>query len=98
MTVRISPTILAKLKERHQVEQQEVEQCFENITGLPLRDTRERHDTDPPTLWFIARTNRKRLLKVCFVPRGADQFLRTAYPPNDEEIQLYKAKGKPTDF
>jgi hypothetical protein len=75
----------------------EVHQCFANITGQLLIDTRESHLTDPRTVWFIAPTNKGRLLKVCYVPKG-DFFLRTCYPPNDAELAIYRKYGKPTDF
>jgi hypothetical protein len=39
-------------------------------------------DTDPPTLWFLARTNRNRLLKVVYIQRGLKIYLRTCYEPN----------------
>lgn len=94
----ISQKIEAKLLEKHQVVPSEVEECFQNLTGSFLKDVREKHQTDPATLWFLAMTNRNRLLKVCFVPRGAEQFIRSAYPPNDDEIRIFKSLGKPTDF
>lgn len=46
----ISPTICTKLKEKHQVTPKEITQCFENCDGEYLKDTREKHKTEPPTL------------------------------------------------
>lgn len=93
----ISEEIKAKLASKHDVGEPEVHQCFANRTGLLLIDTREEHRTDPPTHWFIAPTNRGRLLKVCFVPNG-DYYLRTCFPPNKAELALYRKHGQPTDF
>ena len=93
----ISEEIKAKLASKHEVGEAEVHQCFANRTGCLLRDAREEHRTDPPTEWFIAPTNRGRLLKVCFVPDG-NFYLRTCYPPNHTELGLYRKYGQPTDF
>ncbi len=46
----ISASIRAKLADKHQVTEREVEQCFENIDGPLLIDNREDHRTEPPTL------------------------------------------------
>lgn len=93
----ISETIKAKLAGEHDVGVPEVHQCFANRTGALLKDPREAHKTDPPTLWFISPTNRGRLLKVCYVPLG-DYCLRTCYEPNDVELAIYRKHGQPTDF
>lgn len=96
-SIRISDTIRAKLAAEHDVGPPEVYQCFANRTGKLLTDTREEHATDPPTRWFIAPTNKGRLLKVCYVPRG-DYFLRTCYEPNETELAIYRRYGQPLDF
>jgi hypothetical protein len=98
VAIKISPNVLKKLKEKHAVEALEVEQCFENKTGMLLKDQREDHKSDPPTFWFIAPTNRNRLLKICFIQRDGDQQVRTAYPPNLDELRIYKTLASPTDF
>ncbi len=86
----ISEPILEKLDEKHGVCRREVEQCFENLDGPLLIDDREDHKSDPPTLWFLARTNRNRLLKVVYIQRGQRIFLRTCYEPNETEISIYE--------
>lgn len=86
----ISDPILEKLDKKHGVCRREVEQCFENLDGLLLIDDREDHRSDPPTLWFIARTNSNRLLKVAYIQRGQRIFLRTCYEPNETEISIYE--------
>lgn len=98
MAIIISAAVAAHIKSKHKVDETEVRQCFANRTGALLIDTREKNRTDPRTRWFIAYTNGQRLLKVCFVPRDPDQFLRTAYDPNPDELFIYRAKGKPSDF
>ncbi len=74
--------------------EREVEQCFENRDGSFLKDSREAHLTDPPTLWFIAETNKGRLLKVCFVNQENKIFIKTSYEPNSAEIEIYNRKAK----
>lgn len=93
----ISGKTEAKLRDKHGVSVAEVHQCFANRTGKLLQDNREQHRTDPPTVWFIAPTNKGRLLKVCFVPDG-DLYVRTCYPPADVELAIYRKHGLPTDF
>lgn len=98
MAIIVSPKILAKLLDKHGVTEQDVHQCFENRTGHLLDELREEHRTDPPTLWFIAFTNKARLLKICFIPRDGNHYLRTAFPPDETELHIYQRKGKPSDF
>lgn len=98
MKCQISERVLDKLKHRHNVTYDEVEQCFENRVGGFLEDTREAHQSNPPTQWFIAETNQCRKLKVAFmrrVIRGVVRIdVRTAYEPNPEEIRIYEKYGR----
>lgn len=89
-SLAISTATLQKLDEKHGVTRREVEQCFENIEGPLLTDDREEHQSDPPTLWFLARTNRNRLLKVVYIQRGSKIYLRTCYEPNETELSIYR--------
>ncbi len=89
-----SPAVLQKLLDKHGVTRREVEQCFENLEGRLLLDTREDHKTDPPTKWFVAPTNANRKLKVAFVQNGADIHIKTAYEANEEERRIYEKFGK----
>jgi hypothetical protein len=89
----ISPEVLAKIEKKHFIERKEVEQCFLTREGGLLIDDREQHRTDPPTQWFLARTNRGRLLKIVFVQNGPTIQLKTAYEPNQTEIDIYRAKA-----
>jgi len=93
-TLIICPNILEKLKNKHQVSRREVEQCFENRCGVYLEDTREDHQTDPPTLWFVAETNHKRLLKVVFLVLDGNVHIKSAYEANSIEVAIYEDLGK----
>ncbi len=89
----ISDTVLSKLKASHGVVRNEVEQCFLNRTGKLLVDTRAVNRTNPPTLWFIAYTNRGRALKVVYMQKGEVVELKTAYEPNSVEQRIYARFG-----
>ena len=89
----ISAAVLEKLQSKHQVEASEVRQCFLNRTGKLLFDTREQHQTDPPTLWFVAPTNRERLLKIVYIQKDGQVLLKTAFEPNAKELQIYRQFG-----
>ncbi|PLR33020.1 ADP-ribosyl-(dinitrogen reductase) hydrolase [Chimaeribacter californicus] len=97
MQIKIHPGILEKLLQKHGVSEKEVHECFLNRDGHYLKDTREKNQTLPPTLWFIAETNSGRKLKICFVPRGpgnpSGPVLKTAYEPNRVEEDIYQKHG-----
>lgn len=90
----ISPKITDKLRDKHRVTPEEVRQCFGNVTGKFLEDDRENNRTIPPTKWFLSYTDSDRLLKVVFIEKEGKIFLKTAYPPNIDEIHLYKRGTK----
>ena len=90
---QISETVLRKLKTKHGVELPEVRQCFLNKKGKLLLDTRTLTKTDPPTLWFIAKTNKKRFLKIVYILKDAKIILKTAYEPNEAELAIYARHG-----
>lgn len=91
--LKISPDILRKLSLKHSVTRQEVEQCFINRVGRLLIDTRENHKTDPPTLWFLSLTDRSRLLKVVYIQIGSTIHLKSAFSPNETEIEIFSRHG-----
>lgn len=95
--MHIAETILDKLKHKHGVSPEEIAECFMNRDGGYLIDTREQHRTIPQTLWFIAETNKGRLLKICFVPGGENNengpTLKSAFEPNDLEKLIYQRKA-----
>lgn len=89
----ISTAVLEKLRSKHKVDVSEVQQCFLNRRGKLLFDTREQHKTNPPTLWFIAQTNRNRLLKIVYIQKGDEVLLKSAFEPNDIELTIYRQFG-----
>lgn len=102
MPICISTRVKLKLAEKHGgVTEDEIIQCFQNLEGDYLRDPREQHDPDPPSYWFISETNQRRLLKIVFIARKMDSLdgskvridIKTAYPPDAAEIELYARRG-----
>lgn len=91
--LKISPGVLDKLAKRHNVSIKEVEQCFQNRAGRLLQDNRALTRTEPPTLWFIAPTNRGRRLKVVYIQRGSEVILKSAFDPNAAEEAIYRKHG-----
>ncbi|MET0072169.1 MAG: hypothetical protein ABW096_19195 [Candidatus Thiodiazotropha sp.] len=89
----ISSRVREKLSEKHDVTEEEITQCFSD-RGKLLRDTREDHATDPPTLWFIGETNYGKRLKIVFVEKEGVIHIKTAYPPNSEEERIYMKYGQ----
>ncbi len=92
----IAPSVLNKLITKHDVRETEVEECFFNREHGFLTDTREEHKTDPPTKWFIAKTDLGRTLKVCFMVIEERIIIKTAFEPKDkkpEEI-YFRAFGE----
>jgi hypothetical protein len=59
-----------------------------------LVDDREDNRTDPATLWFVSETNARRILKICFMVIDGNVHIKSAYEPDDKEIDLYETKGK----
>ena len=85
----VSPTIRDKLIKKHGVQELEVVECFLNHEGKYLVDLREDHATDPPTLWFIGETHRGRRLKVIFVNRDGNLYLKSAYDADESSSHIY---------
>jgi hypothetical protein len=99
MDIHISQKITQKLADKTPpVVLREVQEAFANRTGKLLFDPRDKHKSDPKTLWFVALTNHRRLLKVCFIPKADGVHIRTAYSANDEELRIYRKYGQPSDF
>lgn len=86
-----SPSVRAKLKNKHQVTEAQVLQCFANREGKYLIDDREEHKTTPPTQWFVASTDYGLMLKVMFVfdPDTKLIEIKSAYPANAEVQRIY---------
>lgn len=98
---RISAKVTEKLIRKHQVTREEITQCFMNREGPSFRDPREKHDTDPPSVWFVAPTDRGRLLKVVYMEFDSYFAIKTAFPPDDGSDRLYErlcAKRAPREL
>lgn len=91
--LKVSPDVLLKLTSKHSVTREEVEQCFSSKAGNLLTDTREKHKTNPPTLWFLAFTNKGRLLKIVYIQIEKTIHLKSAFSPNQTEIDIYSRHG-----
>jgi hypothetical protein len=87
--LKISAAILAKIVDGHNVQVVEVEQAFQNRYAGLLEDSRARHKTNPPTLWFVAPTNKGRRLKIVYIQEGKEVHLKSAFEPNAEEERIY---------
>ncbi len=85
----ISAEIELKLSKKHSVRRIDVEQCFMNRDRGFLEDTRTAHLTDPITQWFIAKTDKGATLKIVFIFRDGNFYLRSAFKPNKTEIGIY---------
>jgi len=66
--------------------------CFRNKHGGYLQETRPQHETNPPTLWFIAKDGNRRLLKVVFIyfSELKEIHIKSAFEPNESQIALYE--------
>jgi hypothetical protein len=105
MAIVISDKVRRKLTEKHNVSEDEIRQCFVNGGDHFFRDNREDHQTNPPSHWFISETNQRRKLKIVFLARRVEApegqkvqiEIKTAYPPNAEEIALYDRLSRRCD-
>ena len=90
MAIKISAKVKAKLHKKHNVTEDEIYECFQSCEKSFLTDTREDHQTDPLTQWFIGETDYGRLLKVVFIVSAEGNVeIKTAYEPNEMEKHIY---------
>lgn len=61
--------------------------------GAPSGRQRARHKTNPPTLWFLSKTNQGRILKVVYIQHGSKIDLKSAFEPNADEFAIYAKHG-----
>ena len=94
MAITITSRIKTKLLKKHNVTEKEVTECFYNRDRSALKDVREDHQTDPPTLWIIAETNHCRELKLLFIVSDGDVVVKSAYEPNQTEIEVYERHAR----
>jgi len=91
--LKISAASEAKLKAKHNVTIPEIRQRFLNRRGKLLVDNRALTKTNPPTLWFLALTNKNRWLKIVYIQKGFEIHLKTAFEPNPDELVIYHRYG-----
>lgn len=90
MDVEFSPHCVERQKQR-KVTDEEVVECFTNITGGFLMDAREEHQSNPPTHWFISHTELGRKLFVAFIQMPDLRIVvKTVFEPEPERVTLYK--------
>lgn len=95
MAIYISKGVREKLEVKHGgVSIDEIRECFANLDGKLLYDTRAEHLTNPITRWFIAETNYGRELKIAFMQMNGDIHIKTAYEPNAAERKAYTEGNK----
>jgi|SRR5690348_3118812 len=95
MSIEFARDVISKLRDKHNVTQKEVIECFANGEAIYLMDTAEDHRTDPPTQWFMAPTNHGRMLKVCFIRKDDDVVIKTAFEPSSiKHLELYRELAK----
>lgn len=78
MQISVSKRVAEKLRYKHDVTLFEVKECFLNCSKGFLEDTRLNNKTNPPTMWFIAETDRGRCLKVVFMEGVKGVEIKTA--------------------
>lgn len=93
MSLIISNRIAEKLKDKHKVSVKEVNECLLNREGKQLIDTRDVNQTDPPTMWFIALTNKNRCLKIVYIVEDGNIHLKSAFDADAESIRIYEKFG-----
>ena len=93
--LHISTKTSNKLKEKHNLTEDEVQSIYKKYYGILLEDIREKNRTYPPTEWFISRTSEGGLLKICIIVREdlGIAFLKTCYIPDKNEVKIFKKKG-----
>ncbi len=96
MRLELSTKIRQKLAAKTPpVSENDIWECFANRTHGFLIDTREDHQTDPVTQWFISENDYGRRLKVCFMNHGDRVSIKTAYVPNADEDRIYNRVAQP---
>lgn len=98
--MEMSESVERKLDAKHQVCAREIEEAFQNRLQPLLIDRRPEHKTSPPTKWFLARTDKGRLLKIAYIVRDGQVVVKSAYEPKQPTIDYYcrKIKKQITDL
>ena len=90
MEIEIHPNIVSKLQDKHNVTIEEVYECFGNVSRGFVKDTREERESDKDTYFFIAETDKGRLLQVIFLWLEQTIIIKSAYEPSDSAIRAYR--------
>jgi hypothetical protein len=87
--------IVSKCLIKHNVSESEINEAWQSYDGMVLvADDREEHRTNPPTIWFVARTVGGRKLKVIVViDTDGIGYLKSAYEANQRVINLFRSMG-----
>lgn len=94
MGIVLSQRIKEKLADvNHRIGLDDIKQCFANRKRGFVVDNREEHRTDPPTLWFVAENDYGVKIKVMFVMRGQDIYVKSAYRATDVVAGIYRRKS-----
>ncbi len=87
--IGISASVRNKLSTKHKVTEDEIRECFYNRLGEFLLDRNEDHQTDPPTMQFVSRTNKGRLLRVVFMAMGEVIQIKTGHEASQKQVKFY---------
>jgi hypothetical protein len=92
LNIEINDSIVKKLNDKHNVTTSEVRECFDNVTNGFLIDSREEHITDPPSHFFIAKTNKGRRLKIIFMYFEFKKkfIIKSAFEADQKAIGFYE--------
>jgi hypothetical protein len=95
MSIILSQKIRDKLADKnHRVTERDICECFANKTRGFIEDDREEHRTDPATMWFVSENNYGRRIKVMFVIRDSDIYIKSAYPATEAVARMYAKKSE----
>lgn len=92
MRIIIYSSILDKLKHKHDVSAEDVEEAFLNRQAGLAKELRPQNQGAEDRFWFISTTDKGRELKVVFffdLEKNVPVII-TAYEPNNDEVDLYE--------
>lgn len=90
-SLEASNFVREKIDLEHGVSFLEAEEAFNNFSGRFLIDDREKNfaGAGRRTLWCLSQTYDGRILKLVIIPDNDSCILRTAYEPNQYEVDLW---------
>ncbi|HEY4083441.1 MAG TPA: ADP-ribosyl-(dinitrogen reductase) hydrolase [Burkholderiaceae bacterium] len=91
----ISPKIKTKIGDpsHGSISEREVMECFLNRCGRVVKDDREEHRTDPPTVWFVSETHLGKKVKVVYVEDDENIYLKSAYVATKAIQDIFEIHG-----